>query len=174
MGAAALVAAALVVAVASTEAAWAALATAAYTVALSLEDFTVLAPAPSFEDPTMAASMALAPVLSFEDLMATTTGTTTTATGRMATGTTTLTTIRTTPTTILTTTTAVATLFGDGCTRRMARVCSPARYAVDRPSRIDVDHGLERQLTSARSRAEVIFAGCAYFPIAIRCVSTIT
>src|SRR6201993_4757385 len=128
MGAAALVAAALVVAVASTEAAWAALATAAYTVALSLEDFTVLAPAPSFEDPTMAASMALAPVPSFEDFMAMTTGTTT-ATGPMAIGTTTLT-IRTT---IPTTTTAVATLFSDGCTPRMACVCNPARYAVDRP-----------------------------------------
>ena len=120
-------AAALVVAVASTEAARAALAAAASTVALSLEDFTV------------------APALSFEDFMATTTGTTATATGRMATGTTTLTTIRTT---IPTTTTAVATLFSDGCTPRMARVCNPARYAADRPSRIDVDRGLKRQQTA--------------------------
>jgi hypothetical protein len=106
-GAAALAAA--VVAEASTEAAWAALA-AAFTVALSLEDFTV-APAPSFED-----------------FMAKTTGITVTATGRMATGMTTLTTIRTT---IHTTTTAVATLFSDGCTPRMASVCNPAKYAVD-------------------------------------------
>jgi hypothetical protein len=124
-----MVAAALVAAVASTEEAWAALAAAASTVALSLEDFTVLALAPSFED-----------------LMATTTGTTTTATGRMATGTTTLTTIRTT--TILTTMTAVATFFGDGCTPRMAGVCNPARYAVDQPSLIDVDRGLKRQPTA--------------------------
>ena len=143
-GAAALAAAALVVAVAFTEAAWPALATAASTVALSLEDFTV-APAPSFEDPTMAASTVLAPVPSFEDFVATTTGTTATATGRMATGTTTLTTIRTT---IPTTTTAVATFFSDGWTPRMVGVCNPARYAVDRPSRIDVDRGLKRQLTA--------------------------
>ena len=74
-------AAALVVAVASTEAAWAALAAAASTAALSLEDFTV-APAPSFEDSTMAASTVLAPVPLFEDFMATTTGTTATATGQ--------------------------------------------------------------------------------------------
>jgi hypothetical protein len=39
-------------------------------------------------------------------------------------------------------------LFSDGCTPRMARVCNPARYAVDRPSRIDVDRGLKRQLTA--------------------------
>src|SRR5258708_10498261 len=142
--AAALVAAAVVVAVASTEAAWAALAAAASTVVLSLDDFTV-APALSFEDSTMAASTVLAPVPSFEDFMATTTGTTATATGRMATGTTTLTTIRTT---IPTTTTAVATLFSDGCTPRMARVCNPPRDAVDRPSRIDVDRGLKRQQTA--------------------------
>src|SRR6266478_3902923 len=116
----------------------------ASTVVLSLEDFTV-APALSFEDSTMAASTVLAPVPSFEDFMATTTGTTATATGRMATGTTTLTTIRTT---IPTTTTAVATLFSDGCTPRMARVCNPARYAADRPSRIDVDRGPKRQLTA--------------------------
>jgi hypothetical protein len=177
-------AAALVVAVASTEEAWAALAAADSTVALSLEDFTALAPAPSFEDPTMAASMALAPVPSFEDLMATTTGTTTTATGRMGTGTTTLTTIRTTPTTILTTTTAVATFFGDGCTPRMAGVCNPARYAVDRPSLIDVDRGLKRQLTAYASIAmrrpqrgpalRSIFAGGSYFLAATRYVSAIT
>jgi len=140
-GAAALVVAA---AVASTEAAWAALAAAASTVALSLEDFTV-APALSFEDSTMAASTVLAPVPSFEDFMATTTGTTATATGRMATGTTTLTTIRTT---IPITTTAVATLFSDGCTPRMARACAPAKYAGDRPSRIDVDRDMKRQLTA--------------------------
>jgi hypothetical protein len=124
-----MVAAALVVAAASTEAALAAVASI---VALSLEDFTGLARVPSFED-----------------LMATTTGTTTTATGRMATGTTTLTIIHTTtPTTILTTTTAVATFFGDGCTPRMAGVCNLAKYAVDRPSLIDVDRGLKRQLTA--------------------------
>ncbi len=141
-----MVAAALeVVAVASTEAA---LAATASTVTLLLEGFTALAPAPSFEDPTVAASVALAQVPSFEDLMATTTGTITVATGRMATGMTTLTTTRTTPTAILTTTTAVATFFGDGCTPRMAGVCNPARYAVDRPSLIDVDRGLKRQLTA--------------------------
>jgi hypothetical protein len=181
-GAAALAAAALVVAVVSTEATWAALA-AASTVALLLEDFMV-APAPSFEDPTMAASTVLALVPSFEDFMATTTGTITTATGRMATGTTTLTTIRTTPTTILTTTTAVATFFGDGCTPRMAGVCNPARYAVDRPSIIDVDRGLKRQLTAYASIAmrrpqrgpalRSIFAGGSYFLAATRYVSAIT
>jgi hypothetical protein len=121
----------------------AALVAAVFTVAPSLEDFTV-DPAPSFKDSTMAASTALAPVPSFEDFMATTTGTAVTATRRMATGTTTLT-IRTT---IPTTTTAVATLFSNGCTPRMARVCNPARYAVDRPSRIDVDRDLKSQLTA--------------------------
>jgi len=103
------------------------LAAVASIVALSLEDFTVLARVPSFED-----------------LMATTTGTTTTATGRMATGTTTLTIIHTTTPT----TTAVATFFGDGCTPRMAGVCNLAKYAVDRPSLIDVDRGLKRKLTA--------------------------
>jgi hypothetical protein len=39
------------------------------------------------------------------------------------------------------------TLFSDGCTPRMAGVCNRARYAVDQPSRIDVDRGLNRQLT---------------------------
>jgi hypothetical protein len=121
----------------------AALVAAAFTVAPSLEDFTV-DPAPSFKDSTMAAFTALAPAPSFEDFMATTTGTAITATRRMASGTTTLT-IRTM---IPTTTTAVATLFSDGCTPRMARVCNPARYAVDRPSRIDVDRDLKRQLTA--------------------------
>lgn len=88
----------------------------------------------------MAASVALAPAPSREDLMAMATGTTTTATGRMATGTTTLTTIRTMR--IPTTTTAIAMSFGDGCTPRMVRVCNLAGYVVDRPSVIDVHRRL--------------------------------
>jgi hypothetical protein len=139
-------------------------ALAVFTVALLPEASMALAPAPLLWEPTVAASMALArarllwdptvtastvldPARSFEDFMATTTGATATATGRMTMGTT-MRTIRITTTTTPTTTTAVATLFSDGCTLGMVGANNPARYAVDRPSRIAGDRGLKRQLAA--------------------------
>jgi hypothetical protein len=70
--------------------------------------------------------------------------------------------------------TAVATLFSDGCTPRMVGVCNPAKYVVDRPSRIDADRRSEtstdclrvdcQEMTSARSPAEVNFCGMRLLP----------